>query len=210
MMLKCSQGRGCSTAVEFMPCSLEVMGLNSAGCWAFSSSFSSSYLFLLSSGIEVSLTKSSNRCNTTEFPKNGCFASLLWDKTGKFESVSKGHFHTEQKVLRFRFQSWAKPSNSCKGRYRWPHRNAGTLRRSDQTHQLKRNGHLWLLWNKKWNGWLGANEWEGGRALRGYSSRVEVSLGATKVSEDMKTLQTFGILLWKLERVGNTMNWTCI
>ena len=50
----------------------------------------------------------------------------------------------------------------------------------------------------------------GGRALRGYSSRVEVSLGATKVSEDMKTLQTFGILLWKLERVGNTMNWTCI
>ena len=50
----------------------------------------------------------------------------------------------------------------------------------------------------------------GGGALTGYSSRVEVSLGTTKVSKDMKTLQTFGILLWKLERVGNTMNWTCI
>ena len=28
-------GRGCSTAAEHMPCNLEVMGLNPAGCRAF-------------------------------------------------------------------------------------------------------------------------------------------------------------------------------
>ena len=32
-------GRGCSTVVELTPCNLEVVGLNPAGCWAFSSSF---------------------------------------------------------------------------------------------------------------------------------------------------------------------------
>ena len=29
------RGRGCSPAVEHMPCNLEVVGLNPAGCWAF-------------------------------------------------------------------------------------------------------------------------------------------------------------------------------
>ena len=60
-------GSGCSTVVEHMPCDREVMGLNTAGCWALfllylicSASFSKSHMEVQH---YYSLLKNAKPCN---------------------------------------------------------------------------------------------------------------------------------------------------
>ena len=65
-----AHGSSCSTAVDQRSKTLEVVGLNSARCWAFSS-----LLYPISS---ASLHSGPSwRCNTSDFPNKICLAMHL-------------------------------------------------------------------------------------------------------------------------------------